>query len=299
MNYRHNISSSILAIFLFGTASGASALEVVVNEIPLQYEETGSGDVVLFVHGAISDRRVWTRYRDAIAGNRRFVAYDQRHFGESRQRDENALFSADAHAGDLIGFVEALDSGPVSLVAWSYGGDIAARAAIERPDLFRAIVYYEPDVNGLIAGLPGADRATNELYGRFGPAMTALEEGDLSAAALHFIDVVFMLPSDGAYEEPEKWKVVWQENGRPLPAYLSAPPGNIATCEQLSGIQLPTLVVEGSSGHIYDSMMSERVVECQPRALLVTMQGVNHDGPYRKPEELATKINNFLDLVTD
>lgn len=299
MKYLHNIASFMLAMLLFGVTPGASALEVIVNEIPLQYEEKGSGDVVLFVHGAISDRRVWARYRDVISDKRRFVAYDQRHFGQSMTQDESAVFSADAHANDLVGFVEALDSGPVSLVAWSYGGDVAARAAIARPDLFRAIVYYEPDINSLIAGLPGAKRATNDLYNRFGPPMAAIEKGDLGAAALRFIDIVFLLPSGGANHEPEAWKSIWQENGGTLPAYLSAPAGNIATCQGLSSVQVPTLVVTGSIGHIYDSMMAERVVECQPHALLVTMQGVNHDGPYRKPEEFVEKISNFLDLVLE
>lgn len=284
---------------LFGITIGASALEVIVNEIPLQYEEKGNGEVVLFVHGAISDRRVWANYTDAISGKRRFISYDQRHFGKSVTPDETAIFSADAHANDLISFVEALELGPVSLVAWSYGGDVAARAAIARPDLFRAMVYYEPDINGLIAGLPGASRATDDLYNRFGPAMAAIEEGDLSTAALRFIEIVFLLASGGANEEPESWKAVWQENGRTLPAYLSAPAGNIATCQRLNSIQVPTLVVTGSIGHIYDSMMAERVAECQSYALLVTMKGVNHDGPYRKPEEFAEKIITFLDLVLE
>lgn len=299
MKYQIRITNTILIILLFATTTVASALEVMVNEVPLQYEESGSGDVVLFVHGAISDRRVWSKYKEIISAERRFIAYDQRHFGESTTEDENAVFSADAHAEDLIGFIEALDIGPVSLVSWSYGGDIAARAAIKRPDLFRALVYYEPDVNGLIAGLPGAERASNDLYNRFGPAMEAIEKGDLSAAALHFIDIVFLLPSGGANEEPEAWKSVWQENGRTLPAYLAAPAGEIATCKGLSLIQVPTLVVTGSEGHVYDAMMAERVVECQPLALLATMQGVNHDGPYRKPEHFAEKIHNFLELVLE
>lgn len=299
MKNRKKIETLILAMLFVATTTVASALEIMVNEIPLQYDDTGSGDVVVFVHGAISDRRVWSKYKEIISAERRFIAYDQRHFGESTTEDENAIFSADAHADDLIGFIEMLDVGAVSLVAWSYGGDIAARAAIERPDLFRAIVYYEPDVNGLIAGLPGAERATSDLYNRFGPAMAAIEKGDLSAAALHFIDIVFLLPSGGANEEPQAWKSIWQENGRTLPAYLAAPAGNIATCEKLSLIQVPTLVVAGSDGHVYDAMMAERVVECQPHALLVIMVGVNHDGPYRNPEGLAVKINNFLSLVIE
>lgn len=298
MTTRQFLITCLIMVFLIWRPSSASALEYTINNNPIHYEQTGVGDVVLFVHGAISDRRVWNSYRDSISAKRRFIAYDQRHFGESKPQDKSAEFSADAHASDLIGFVEALDSGPVSLVSWSYGGDVAARAAIERPDLFRALVYYEPDINGLIADLPGSSRASDKLFNQFGPAMKALEEENLSDAALRFIDAVFMLPDGGANAESEAWKAIWQDNSSTLPAYLSAPAGDIATCKKLSEVHVPTLVVTGSQGHTYDSMMAERLAECQPYALRVKMEGVNHDGPYRKPEDFAEKINQFLDLVT-
>lgn len=291
--FRHAFAALAVAGFPFL----ASAAEIEVNGVTLNYEEAGTGSVVLFVHGAISDRRTWTPYRDAIAGSRRFVAYDQRYFGTREWPDDGTAFSADTHAADLVALVEALDAGPVNLVAWSYGGDVAARAAVARPDLFKAIIYYEPDVYGLIEGLPGAARATEILYRGYGAAFAAVEENRLEDASLRFLEGVFQMAQGGANTEPEAMRTMWRENGRTIPPYLSAPSGDTATCADLGVIRAPTLVIRGSDSMVYDVMMAERLAACQPNAVVVTMDGVNHDGPYRKPSEFADMIDDFLDLV--
>lgn len=293
INYFLNyICAALLVITPLSHKSVAS--EILVNNVLINYEDRGSGDAVVFLHGAISDKRVWNEYAVPISKNRRFISYDQRFFGNSIPENSQLEFSADTHASDLISFIEALGIETVSLVAWSYGGDVAARAAIAKPELFKAIVYYEPDINGLIAGLPGAERATEKLYEHFGSAIEALEEGNLYDSALHFIEAVFLLEKGGAIKESEEMVKVWKENSKTLPLYLSAAAGNVASCEKLSGVSIPTLVVVGSYGHTYDSMMAERLVECTPSAVLDKIEGVNHDGPYREPSKFTEKIDSFL-----
>ncbi len=245
MGEYHSIANYVFVAFLFLVPYNVSALEVTVNGNPLTYEEAGTGDVVVFVHGAISDRRVWNRYRDIIASKHRFVAYDQRYFGQSIPTDKNAAFSADARASDLIGLVEALEAGPVSVVSWSYGGDVVARAAIERPDLFKSFIYYEPDINSLTADVAGSSRATEKFFANIGPALSAVENGDNKAAVLHFIDLVFMMPSGSAMKEPEASKAIWQDNADTLPLLMQAPAGNVATCQKLGSVRQPTMVVTG------------------------------------------------------
>jgi len=271
--------------------------EISVNGVTLDYEEAGSGPAVVFVHGAISDRRVWAPYRETIAAERRFVAYDQRYFGARAWPDAGDSLSADTHAADLIALVEALDTGPVAIVAWSYGGDVAARAAVARPELFSTMVLYEPTITDLIDGLPGARAATEALYANFGPAFSAIEAGQLEDAALRFIEAVFDLPEGGAEAEPERWRSVWRENGRTIPLYLQGLAGDTATCSELSAVRVPTLVVRGATSTIYDVMMAERLTACESNAVVVTLPEANHDGPYRQPDRFAEMIDSFLDLT--
>ena len=54
-----------------------AAKEVEVNGVRLQYVEYGSGEPIVFVHGAPSDLRIWEPVRKKIAKRYRFIAYTQ------------------------------------------------------------------------------------------------------------------------------------------------------------------------------------------------------------------------------
>ena len=288
---------SLTVLSLVAPAAPLRADEIAVGDVTLDYEETGSGTPVVFVHGAISDRRVWGPYRDTIAPERRFVAYDQRYFGTRDWPDDGGDFSADTHAADLIAVVEALDAGPAGLVAWSYGGDVAARAAVARPELFSALVLYEPDIYGLIEGVPGSSAATESFYDGFDAAFSALEEGRLEDASLRFIEAVFDLSDGAADSEPDQWRAVWRQNGRTIPLYLDAPAGDVATCADLATVRVPTLIVKGAASTVYDVMMAERTAGCAGNAVVASLPDANHDGPYRQPQRFAAMIDSFLDLA--
>ena len=58
--------------------------DVEVNGVRLQYIEQGSGEPIVFVHGAPHDLRAWEPVREEIAKKYRFIAYTQRYFGTDR-----------------------------------------------------------------------------------------------------------------------------------------------------------------------------------------------------------------------
>lgn len=301
MSYRQTLVAAVIvfAALSNGTSAWAAPEEktLAVNGTQLAFVEEGGGTPVVFVHGAISDLRVWDGYASEIANGWRFVAYTQRYFGTADWPDDAKQFSRETHINDLIGFVEGLNAGPVHLVTWSYSGEIGTYAALRRPDLFRSIVHYEPSVGALVAGLPGGAVAQKELSSHFGPAISAVKENRLEDAALRFIEAVFKLPQGAAGEEPEPWPTYWRENGRTIPPYLAMAPGAPLSCEDLGVLRMPTLVVQGENTYARYSMISERLAGCQANALLVTLPGVNHNGPYRKPEEFGTLIRSFVALT--
>ena len=93
-----------------------AAKQVEVNGFRLQYIEQGSGEPIVFVHGAPHDRRAWERVREEIAKRYRFIAYTQRYFGTEPWPDEGKNFSIATHANDLAKFITSLNAGPVHLV---------------------------------------------------------------------------------------------------------------------------------------------------------------------------------------
>lgn len=287
------ILASALAVTLAAPALAAD--EMSVGDVSLPYVSAGEGTPVVFVHGAISDMRVWEPYQSMISDDRRFVAYTQRYFGTGEWPEDRSDFQVATHVADLIAVVEGLDAGPVDLVTWSYSGEVGVRAMLARPELFRSAVHFEPTLYWLAAGTPGWDNATRKMFAGFGPAMQAVDEDRGEDAALRFIEVVFNLEEGAAVGEAAE--EIWRQNGHTVAPYLAMDPGDLFDCATLSAVTAPTLVVQGEQSHTRFSMMAERTASCLPNALIVTQPGVNHDGPYRQPEVFGGMIEDFLSLV--
>ena len=255
-----------------------------VDGAELSYTDQGAGRPILFLHGAISDARVWSRYAPIISEDYRFIAYTQRYFGTNSWPDDGQKFSRQTHIADLIAFVEGLGAGPVDLVTWSYSGEIGTYAALQRPDLFRSMMHYEPSVDALLAELPGAGAAQKQFISKLGPAVEALDNGAVEDAALRFIEAVFRMPEGSAANEPEPYPGYWRANGRTLPKFVSMSPAAPLSCDDLGALSVPTLVVVGSKALVQDAMVGERLADCLGNALLLPMPDANHGGPYQQPE---------------
>lgn len=286
---------SVAAAGLWWTVAASAEATMSVGDAQLPYISDGEGVPVVFVHGAISDMRAWDPYRAAIANERRFVAYNQRYFGTSDWPDDSENFQRSTHIDDLIAFVEGLGAAPVHLVTWSYSGEIGIHAMLRRPDLFRSGIHYEPVLDTLVEGVPGGENATRDLFGHFSPAVTAAQEGRDEDAALRFIEAVFELDKGNAVGEADEQ--MWRDNGRTVPPYLAMNPPAALDCDTLSQLAIPTLVVQGEESFTRFSIMTERVASCVKNGLVLTISGVNHDGPYRKPDEFGAMIESFLALV--
>jgi pimeloyl-ACP methyl ester carboxylesterase len=120
--------------------------EVQVNGVRLQYVEHGSGEPIVFVHGAPHDLRTWEPVREEIAKRYRFIAYTQRYFGTEPWPDEGKNYNIATHADDLAKFIASLNAGPVHLVGWSHGGSVSVTAAVRDPSLVRSLILYEASV---------------------------------------------------------------------------------------------------------------------------------------------------------
>lgn len=268
-----------------------------VEGASLAYVEQGSGTPVVFVHGALSDMRVWNSYAATIAADRRFIAYTQRYFGTEGWPDEGKDFDTETHVADLIAFVEGLEAGPVHMVTWSYSGEIGTYAAVRRPDLFRSMIHFEPNAYFLYSTLPGASAADRQAAPAYAAPMAAAEDGRMEDAALGFIEAVFQMQAGTAKDEPGPWPTYWRDNARTLPLLVGRKQLEPLACHELQPVDVPTLIVQGENAYVQDSMVAERLAECLGNGLVVTMPGVNHDGPYRNPAAFAEMIEGFLDLV--
>lgn len=276
-------------------AGPPTAKQAEVNGVRLDYVEQGSGSgaPVVLVHGAASDQRVWEAVREALAEHHRVVTYTQRYFGTAPWPDEGRAFGVATHADDLAKFIASLNAGPVHLVGWSYGANVAAVAALSNPHLVASLVLYEPALGTTLAPeSPEAKEAAADRTQIFGPVVAASRAGDYVQATHRLVEALLLLPG-GAARQPERWQAMWRDNARTIPLVLSAPPPAV-TCDTLKGLAEPTLVVYGAETRPSFRLVAERVRECIPGAEQVVLPGVMHDAMLRDPAGFAAAVREFV-----
>ena len=294
------VKETLAAFALLGTglaaeaaAEDAAVRHLALRDVRLAFTAWGEGEPLVAVHGALSDRRVWQPYARLLSRDKRFIAYSQRYFGTEAWPDAATHFTRETHIADLIGLVEALGTGPVHLVTWSYGGEVATYAMLRRPDLFRSAVHFEPSLGALLVETEGGREAQAQFAAILEPAIEALSGGRNEDAAFLFIDAVFGLPPGTIARQPEPVPSQLRENARTLAPFLQMAPGAPLSCADLAALDKPVLVVRGEHTRARYRMAAEAMAACLPKAQLKTMIGAGHDGPYWLPEDFAAMIKAF------
>lgn len=267
--------------------------QVRVNDTDIRYIEQGQGVPVVFVHGSMSDQRVWDAYRPQVAARYRYIAVNQRYFGVQPWDDSGARFSQPMHAADLAAFIQSLGAGPVHVVAWSYGGSVATLAASQHPELFRSLTLHEPTIGSLITGTPEGKAAIAAFGGGVGRIRTVANGGDTPAAMRQFWEFVLKLPPGGFDAEPVALQRMVLDNQRTVPLTLNAPPQPIS-CEMVGAIRAPALVTVGADTRPLWALSAAAWQRCAAQAELATIPNSNHDAVVRSPQAFAALLMPFL-----
>jgi pimeloyl-ACP methyl ester carboxylesterase len=267
--------------------------QIEVNGIPMSYVDDGRGEPVVFVHGAAGDLRVWEPIREAVADRYRFVATTLRYFGTGEWPDEGERFSVATHADDVAAFIAALGLGPVHLVGWSYGGNVATAVALEHPDRVRSLILFEPAISSMVKEGEAGDAAREAQARMFAPVSAAVDGGDAEKAAILLIEGVFQLPPGGFAGQPPEVQAIQLDNARTMLPLWAADLAGV-TCDMLGTLDKPTLIVHGTDSNAYWPHIAETMRECLPRAEVTAQPKVNHDGPVRDPAGLAAIIKDFV-----
>ncbi len=290
------LATSLLCLLLPSTAmSGPLAKEVEVNGVRLQYVEHGSGEPIVFVHGAFSDLRVWEPIREEIAKRYRFIAFTQRYFGTDAWSDEGNNFNVPAHADDLAKFIRWLNAGPVHLVTRSYGGGVATNVALKTPSVVRTLTLHEPALLSVLPTDSEEGKAAREDRAKFvSSAMAANKAGDSILAVRLFFEGVYQLGPGGFDRLPQATQTMLLDNARTAPLLFGAPRPPTITCDALKAFTWPTLVTRGEKTHAYYRLINEGVSKCVPRARQVAFPNLYHDAPSCDPAAFSAALFEFL-----
>ncbi|GAA2991090.1 alpha/beta fold hydrolase [Streptomyces fulvorobeus] len=261
----------------------------------IAYEAAGEGPLVVLAHG-MGDSR--TAYRFVlprlVAAGYRVAAVDLRGCGESSAQWPS--YSRTDIAGDLLGVIRHLDSGPAVLVGHSISGGAATIAAAQDPDLVRGIIELGPFTRAQSIKL-GDFRSKSYRKGAF----------RLLGASLFGSVGLWSRYLDHAY--PDRKPADWSDRLARIEAMLGEPGrmramqkmGQSAPTDagaQLGNVRCPALIVQGSldPDWVDPRAEGEAIVAAMPAGVgeLAVVEGAGHYPHDQYPEETVSLMLTFL-----
>ncbi|MBM7086669.1 alpha/beta fold hydrolase [Micromonospora sp. WMMD734] len=234
---------------------------VVVNGVRTYYEERGSGEPLLFLHGGLCTAEMCQPQTVALAAQYRVLVPERR--GHGRTPDVPGPLSYEMMARDTTAFMDALGISTAHLVGWSDGALVGLLVAMGEPERVRRLVFMGQALN--LDGLrPGTVEYMSGLTARAIPAYTEAYERLSPDGPGHFAVVL------------DKLKRLW-----------CAPTG--VTLDRLAGVRSPTLILIGDND-IVDVAHAAAMYQALPEGRL----GVVPNGSHHLPMERPDVVNQFM-----
>ena len=246
----------------------------------------GAGPTVVLAHGvglaSIEWNLVWD---DLLERGYRVVAFDQRGHGRSTIGAEGV--GVRAMAGDYLAVLQAVDAHDAVLAGHSMGGFLALNAVLDVPgvaDRLRGLVLIAAFAGDVFDGAP-LNRALAPL----------LRLGLLQWAAAHNATVGTLFGASFYSDDASPALVralldtVLPQNHRPLRPLLHSFAAD-DRYNRLSEIDLPTVVICGTSDTTTPPRASERLAAGIPGARAVRLEGKGHMLNWEAPEALVDAV---------
>jgi len=268
-----------------------------VDGTQLSYLEQGTGSAVVFVHGSISDHRVWEPQREVVSQSRRFIAIDRRYFGREPWPEDGKNFSEAGDVADLAMLIRMLDIAPAHLVARSGGARVALALAAQHPDLVRSVLVNEPPLSAILdeaeRTVIASERASSRDNARTLAALTGAGKTDEATAA--YFDWVNN-QAGGFNMLPSAAKRMHLENGRTIKLELqTSAPTTLFSCALLGTVKAPVVITYGTLTRLGFKVFAEAAHRCIPGSTLVPIDEARHGAPNQQPAVFNRLLVQFLD----
>jgi pimeloyl-ACP methyl ester carboxylesterase len=275
-----------------GRQAPADAQGTARSPIELAYAEVGTGPPIVFIHGSLGDLRTYARALPILgAGHRVFALSLRYHWPNPWPASDEEVYqryTVETHVEDVVALLERLALGPVDLVGHSYGGNVAARVALARPDLVRRLVLLEPALRWLLRDLAGGPELLTEIAKGRPEQLARLRAGEdpvsVVRSAMPWLDTL----------APERRRIVIA-NARTTGPYIVHPAEETRfTCEDARRLGMPLLLVAGEKTDRQYREIVARLAECQPGARTAVLPGSSHVIQADAPEAMARAVLEFL-----
>jgi 3-oxoadipate enol-lactonase len=273
------------------TRDAAAGAYAAVNGTRLFYQDEGSGQPLVLIHGWPMSARMWDDQARALKQRYRVIRYDRRGFGRSPAEPWNDGPS-DHDVADLTALLDYLKVGSAYVLGQSAGGSVAIGFALAHAERVTALILHGAVPGGFVLPERGpfAERdSTREMVKRHG--MDSLRR----AWAAHPINSV----PEGRTDLKDRLNLILREYSgaditRTVPSQARS--GSPAIY-RLHTIRTPTLVLVGDSDLPFFQIAADVLHFEIPGAQKVSVKGGGHIVNMIEPARYNAEVTRFLDEV--
>ncbi len=280
-----------------------------INGTELAYLEQGTGEPVIFVHGAIIDLTMWQEQVPAFGKQYRAIAYSRRYHWPNEGIPDGADDPMLPHADDLAEVIRTLQLAPAHLVGHSAGALICMYVALRNPELVHTLTLIEQpfltstslppkprELLQLFLTHPRLGKAWMEFGVNFDPCLAAFKRGEVEEGIRVFLNFINPLESNFYEGLPADARRHLLANSNTLKAEFFGKEGIPAFKDQnVRRIKHPTLLVVGEKSPGPIRRLSDRLGELLPNTERVEIPGVSHTMQWQNPAALNRAVLDFLD----
>ncbi|MDP9074151.1 MAG: alpha/beta fold hydrolase [Actinomycetota bacterium] len=280
--------------------AGPSLQHVTIHGAPVAYRRSGSGPVLLLIHGIAGSSRTWAGVLPLLARDFDVVAPDLLGHGDSAKPLGDC--SLGAYASGLRDFMAVLGMDRATLVGHSLGGGIALQLAYQHPECCERLVLVDSgglgrEVSWLLRSLtlPGAELLAPVLFPQVirqwgdGVARFLRDRGLRSGRAAESWRAYASLT------DPDSRRVFL----RTVRAVIDPGGQSVSALDRLYlAAHFPTLIVWGECDGIIPVDHGRAAHQAMPSSRLEIIEGAGHHPHVEEPLRFADAVADFVHATT-
>jgi pimeloyl-ACP methyl ester carboxylesterase len=247
---------------------------------------------VIALHCSGAGAAQWRRLGDVLDSRYELVAPE--HYGcdsVGPWSGEHAFTLAD-EAARTIGIIDRSDC-KVHLVGHSYGGGVALRAAVERPNRIASLTLYEPSAFHLLKAMGASGAvALTEIRAIASQVANGVITGDYRGGVSSFVDY---------WGGPGAWAALRPSVQAALTRWTPKAPLDFRAlideptpASAYADLRFPALIMQGEHAPAPTRLIAETLPTLMPTAHLVVVAGAGHMGPLTHASEVNAAIERHI-----
>lgn len=268
----------------------------------IEYQDTGSGEVIVFIHGLFLNGDIWQPAVSHIQGHYRCIVPELPYGGHKRAMNKLADLSLQGNAQLIADFICALKLKKVTVVGLDFGGVIAQLVAVKCSSKVRALVLNNCDA---LEVFPAKGFGYLQYIPYIPGAMWLMAKAMVHISAVRNAPGAFAVFAQKSISDEQllRWLTPlakYRSNRRDVAKLLRSIDTKLtlALPALLKKAEIPVLLIWGEDDRLFNLDLANRLVATiGAQAQITTIKNAKTFVGYDQPETVASTLINYLDKL--